>query len=678
MIPSKTRLLLVLSFLLFLPTLLNAQNISVKSFRLLETDLTANLEGTKEIDQNGEVAALIKVITTETGFVFDVGMLGIVRQVQKVGEIWVYVPHGIQRISVNHQKLGRLAEPYYFSIPIQQARTYELELTTNRVKTIIEEDAGGGFLSLHVTPSSAIVFIDNQLQTLRNGSLSTFLLYGSHTYRIEAPGYKAETGTISIVSEDTQTLDVTLQSSQATVTFVTEMDDAEIWVNNERKGQGRWMGNLGAGTYIVETRKAGCRPQRTTVTFKEQEVRTVTLDAPIPIVGKLRTESDPSGADVLLGGKSLGQTPSILKDIPVGTQLIVFRKKGYEDRVEEVTVNEGQITAVSVELTPLPKTKAEIAKEQAALKAEEKAKAKELAKAEAEEKAKVRAEEKAKAKAEAEEKAKVKAENRAKAKEEAKAKAEEKAKAKAMAKAEAKEKSKAKAEEKAQAKAENKAIADEKSKAKAEEKSQAKEQAKTKAAEKPKKESSPSAPADSRSVFNKDFNFYADAHFLLGSPSAAGVALGAYVKGIHAEVAYDYSLASPVPLYWTFIGDSGLASDPVRQEYKPTSFVSGSLGYGIVLDRLRLTPRVGAGLLTIVADTPSHPAARYQQTYVVSGAASLRAEYALMPWLSVNLTPAYSFPIQRGVLAERLADYSPAIARWNNGLSLRIGISYNF
>ena len=656
MIPSKTRLPLVLSFLLFLPTLLNAQNISVKSFRLLETDLTANLEGTKEIDQNGEVAALIKVITTETGFVFDVGMLGIVRQVQKVGEIWVYVPHGIQRISVNHQKLGRLAEPYYFSIPIQQARTYELELTTNRVKTIIEEDAGGGFLSLHVTPSSAIVFIDNQLQTLRNGSLSTFLLYGSHTYRIEAPGYKAETGTISIVSEDTQTLDVTLQSSQATVTFVTEMDDAEIWVNNERKGQGRWMGNLGAGTYIVETRKAGCRPQRTTVTFKEQEVRTVTLDAPIPIVGKLRTESDPSGADVLLGGKSLGQTPSILKDIPVGTQLIVFRKKGYEDRVEEVTVNEGQITAVSVELTPLPKTKAEIAKEQAALKAEEKAKAKELAKAEAEEKAKVRAEEKAKAKAEAEEKAKVKAENKAKAKEEAKAKAEEKAKAKAMAKAEAKEKSKAKAEEKAKAK----------------------EQAKTKAAEKPKKESSPSAPADSRSVFNKDFNFYADAHFLFGSPSAAGVALGAYVKGIHAEVAYDYSLASPVPLYWTFIGDSGLASDPVRQEYKSTSFVSGSLGYGIVLDRLRLTPRVGAGLLTIVADAPSHPAARYQQTYVVSGLASLRAEYALMPWLSVSLTPAYSFPIQRGVLAERLADYSPAIARWNNGLSLRIGISYNF
>ena len=637
MIPSKAKNLLILSSLLFLllegicTSRLNAQNISVKSFRLLETDLTANLEGTKEIDQNGEIAALIKVITTETGFVFDVGMLGIVRQVQKVGEIWVYVPHGIQRISVNHQKLGRLAEPYYFPIPIQQARTYELELTTNRVKTIIEEDAGGGFLSLHVTPTSAIVFIDNQLQTLRNGSLSTFLLYGNHSYRVEAPGYKAETGTIAIVSEDTQTLNVTLQSSQATITFVTDMNDAEIWVNNEQKGQGRWTGNLDAGTYIVETRKTGCRPQRTTVTFSEQETRTVTLAAPIPIVGKLRTESEPSGADVLLAGKTLGQTPSILKDIPVGTQLIVFHKKGYEEKVEEVTINEGQITAVSVELTPLPKTKAEIAKEQAKIKAEEKAKAKEQAKAEKKEKDKIKAEEKAKAKelakAEAEEKAKTKAENKAKAKEQAKAKAEEKAKAKELAKAESEEKAKAKSEEKAKA---------------------------------------------------KDLNFYADAHYLLGSPSAAGLALGAYFKGIHAEAAYDYSLASPVPLYWTFIGESGLASDPVRQKYQPMSFVSGSLGYGFTLDRLRLTPRVGAGVLTIVANAPSHPAARYQQTYVVSGSASLRAEYVLLPWLSVSLTPAYSFPIQRGEISQRLADYSSAIARWNNGPSLRIGISYNF
>ena len=354
-----------LSFFIFHFSFANAQNITVKSFRLLETDLTANLEGTKEIDQNGEVAALIKVITTETGFLFDVGMMGIVRQVQKPGEIWLYVPHGIQRISINHQKLGRLAEPYYFPIPIIQARTYELELTTNKVRTIIEEDAGGGFLSLNVTPAGAIVFIDDKLQTLKSdGTLSTFLLYGTHSYRVEASGYKAEAGTVNIVSEDTQVLDITLQSTQSNVTLVAEGEDAEIWINNELKGTGRWTGNLDAGAYIVETRKDGCRPQRVTLTVSEQEERTLTLKAPVPIVGKIRTESDPSGTEVFLGDKRLGVTPAIFKDIPVGTRQLLFRKNGYEDKTAEVTVEEGQIATVTVELTPLsgtatkePKTK---------------------------------------------------------------------------------------------------------------------------------------------------------------------------------------------------------------------------------------------------------------------------------------------------------------------------------
>ena len=56
-----------------------SQNISVSSFNLLDTDLTANTAGTMETDQNGETAALIKVVTTQTGFTFDGGSMGIVK-----------------------------------------------------------------------------------------------------------------------------------------------------------------------------------------------------------------------------------------------------------------------------------------------------------------------------------------------------------------------------------------------------------------------------------------------------------------------------------------------------------------------------------------------------------------------------------------------------------------------
>ena len=79
----------VFSFIL-LSLDVNGQNISVSSFKLIENDLTANTTGTMESDQNGETAALIKVVTSETGFSFDGGMVGIVKTKQEVGEIWVY------------------------------------------------------------------------------------------------------------------------------------------------------------------------------------------------------------------------------------------------------------------------------------------------------------------------------------------------------------------------------------------------------------------------------------------------------------------------------------------------------------------------------------------------------------------------------------------------------------
>ena len=88
----KRYLLLSFFFLTFIGAF--AQNISVKSFQALPMDMTASsLEG-KKTDQNGNVAALIKVVTTEKDFSFEGGTLGIVDSQVRKGEIWVWVPRG--------------------------------------------------------------------------------------------------------------------------------------------------------------------------------------------------------------------------------------------------------------------------------------------------------------------------------------------------------------------------------------------------------------------------------------------------------------------------------------------------------------------------------------------------------------------------------------------------------
>ncbi|MBR5241314.1 MAG: hypothetical protein IKW05_05200, partial [Muribaculaceae bacterium] len=62
---------------------------TVESFSLLPQDLTANVQGTSRFDQNTRKnAALIKIETTQKGFVFEGGSLGFVGDPEyKTGEI---------------------------------------------------------------------------------------------------------------------------------------------------------------------------------------------------------------------------------------------------------------------------------------------------------------------------------------------------------------------------------------------------------------------------------------------------------------------------------------------------------------------------------------------------------------------------------------------------------------
>ena len=65
-----------------------AQNFKVKSFRLLQNDITAWVNPVKDL--NDEACALVKVVG-DADFAFS-SPLGIVARRNEVGEIWIYLP----------------------------------------------------------------------------------------------------------------------------------------------------------------------------------------------------------------------------------------------------------------------------------------------------------------------------------------------------------------------------------------------------------------------------------------------------------------------------------------------------------------------------------------------------------------------------------------------------------
>ena len=345
----KRYLLLFVAIFLFLGAF--AQNISVKSFRSLPMDMTASsLEG-KRMDQNGEVAALIKVVTTETGFTFEGGALGIVDTKQRNGEIWVWVPRGLRKITVLHQRLGVLRD-YMFPIEIEAERTYEMVLTTAIIETIVKEEVKKQFLAFQITPANAVLEVDGQVWSLdASGGASRYLDFGTYSYRVRASDYFPEEGRVTVDDpKNTKIVPVTLKPDFAEVTLKVNAD-AEIWVNNQRKGLRSWTGPLGSGFYKIECRQAG---HETTEVAEEittaMNGQTITLPAPKPIYGSLLVESTPNFCKIFVDGREVGTTPKSVNEILVGSHEIKLTKEGYVDYTVTVTIAKGEPEQVKATL----------------------------------------------------------------------------------------------------------------------------------------------------------------------------------------------------------------------------------------------------------------------------------------------------------------------------------------
>ena len=320
---------------------LSAQGISVTSFKPLPNDLTANLAGTQVKDQNGEVAALIKVVTTQTGFTFEGGMAGIVKTKQEVGEIWVYVPHGIQKITIKHPQLGVLRD-YFFPCAIDAARTYEMVLASGEVRTVVTQDAGGSFLALTVEPKNASVYINGELQQIDdNGELMVMLPYGEHQYRIEANGYMNEAGVIA-VGKETVTKAIRLKSALATLKINSTTPGADIIVNNQKRGTGSWSGSLTAGMYLIECQKPGYHSYQTSITLAKQEEKALTIPALTAKYGSIVVSVKPIGAEVWMDGAKLGTSPGVFSNVLATKHTIEVKKAGYQTLRKTFELAEGE------------------------------------------------------------------------------------------------------------------------------------------------------------------------------------------------------------------------------------------------------------------------------------------------------------------------------------------------
>lgn len=324
-----------------------AQNeMSVLSFRLLENDLTANTRGTSEMDQNGETAALIKIVTLERGFNFDGGSLGIVGTKEKPGELWLYVPRYAQRLTISHANFGTLRN-YAYPITVEGGRTYEMLI-----------DIGTGrYANISGTVANAEITVDGEFVG-KSPIYNRYLGYGKHT--IKAVNNRFE-GVDTIYVTTAKDGDPDRQKSLIYNIDMKDMSDhygdinvsvdggADIFFQGQKVGTGTWQSQLREGKYILETYKSNCDSAKTAFTVKALQDNVIKATPPTPHTGYLNIYTRPRNLTAMLDGR----TPIDLTEaqsVPVGTHAVEFSRKGYVSQTREFNVARYQITADTITL----------------------------------------------------------------------------------------------------------------------------------------------------------------------------------------------------------------------------------------------------------------------------------------------------------------------------------------
>ena len=334
------------------------QKFHVESFGENSFDMSAREKPTSRDDGTGVLYSIIKVTSTAPdddlkAYKFDFGYLKDVQEMHD-GVLWVYVQNGAKTVDIMRDGFHTIRR-YNLETTLRPGKVYDLMLKPEP-KVISMQ-----FLMFKVSPadSKATVMYTNLSQDDgekklgdidSEGSLAKKVVLGRYAYRIISENYHTSEGIVTLTEPDGKHIEtVTLRPNFARITL-TAGSGVEIYINDEKRGTGQWSGNLATGTYSIECRKPNHKSTLETITVVDGLDATHALKAPTPIVGNLSITSSPLEALISIDGTSYGETPNVIKGLPVGTHKITISKSGYKNVTRTIEVKADETFEVEIEL----------------------------------------------------------------------------------------------------------------------------------------------------------------------------------------------------------------------------------------------------------------------------------------------------------------------------------------
>lgn len=328
-------------FLIFLllgtaPSIVFAQQFDVREFYQMETDLAAIAPGEEVYDQNGEVCALLKIEATQDDFTFDVGQLGVSLVTRKTAEWWVYVPHGVRRISISHPIFG-IIRNYHFPEPLVSGRTYIMTLVvpeSNRVYNSGKKQK----VRIEIFPPEASVSINGlPVQQSEPGIIEQELVLGAYDLVAVADKYHEEKQPLILDNEKVKKeMVINMRPAYGWLKMSVGEDVSlfvdDVWHPIPKNNKVE----LPSGTHRVRLEKKYHRPYSSDVTINDT---TDTYILPMFVVNFKNVEVESKcGGEIVIDGSRVGdgiwQGP-----LDYGTHVIECRKENHRTTLKTLSLD---------------------------------------------------------------------------------------------------------------------------------------------------------------------------------------------------------------------------------------------------------------------------------------------------------------------------------------------------
>ena len=257
-----------------------AQKLTVESFKLATSDLTAQTQPRKDLNNRNCAVVKVQFVGELTNIEGNV----IMPLVKRNNETWVYMPQNTRQMKVITKNYLPLMVTFadYDVERLECNRTYVLTLLGNTQQQAQQSQT----LSIRYSPSSATVLVDNKMVKGKNGVVQTTLPVGQHSYIVFCDGFESEEGTVKLKASAPSNIQITLSKEalaiqQSTVsqpivaqqpvaqTPITNSDNVSIPVKN---GISIDMVRVEAGTFIM-----GATPEMESPFDWEKPTHQVTL-----------------------------------------------------------------------------------------------------------------------------------------------------------------------------------------------------------------------------------------------------------------------------------------------------------------------------------------------------------------------------------------------------------------